>query len=409
MKRKVCFSFTFIVMICLIFCFGISANAAEIAETGKVGDNVTWVLSDDGELVISGTGEMYDYDNETNYSPFHLGNIRKVVIEDGVTSIGAGAFEYAHLLTEITIADSVTSIGDRAFENAYNLKGISISDKVINIGDDAFLGCSSLENITVDPNNKHYSNDGYGVFFNKDKTYLIACPAQNTVKEYVIPDSVKVINSYAFYSCHKIVSIVIPDGVTDIPSNAFQGCMKLISVTIPDGVTSIGDYAFANCYDLENITLPEALTSIGERALWACSSIISLTIPEGITEIPSYAFSCSSLTNITIPDSVVTIGSQAFYCCESATSIKIGKNVKEIGFGAFWGCKIIESILIPASVEEIKTELERRYKEIAFRYANKIPTIEVTNEMEHLQGKTAFYRKTLRIFHPERIIIYQLM
>ena len=117
MKGKVCFSFTFIVMICLIFCFGISANAAEIAETGKVGDNVTWSLHDDGELVISGTGEMYDYDNETNYSPFHLGNIRKVVIEDGVTSIGSFAFCNCTVLTDFSCLVNITAVYGRHTHN----------------------------------------------------------------------------------------------------------------------------------------------------------------------------------------------------------------------------------------------------------------------------------------------------
>ena len=350
MKRKVCLLFTFAVMMCLIFCFGISASAAEIVETGKVGDDVTWALYDDGELIISGTGEMYDYDNLENFTPFYVGNFSKVVIEDGVTSIGDGVFTFAHLFTEITIADSVTSIGDRAFENAFSLKYISIPDSVISIGDDVFVGCSYLEKITVDPDNKYYSNDSYGVLFDKDKSHLIACPANKILEEYAIPDSVTKLSTYAFYGCWNIKSVIIPEDVTEIPDYAFQACTKLISVTIPDGVTSIGEYAFANCYALKNITLPEALTSIGERALWACSSIISLTIPEGITEIPSYAFSCSSLTSITIPDSVVKIGPEAFYYCESATSITIGKNVQEIGFGAFWGCKIIESIYIPASV-----------------------------------------------------------
>ena len=47
--------------------------------------------------------------------------------------------------------------------------------------------------------------------------------------------------------------------------------------------------------------------------------------------------------------------------------------------------------LYDAEIDEIKRELERRYSEIAERYADKIPTIEVTNEMKHAKGRTKFY------------------
>ncbi len=371
MKRKVCLLLSFIVISSLIFCFGLSANAKEVVESGSVGDNVTWELYDNSELVISGTGDMYDYDNSSSFSPLSFSGIEKVVIEEGVTSIGNYAFEYCYNLKKVTIADSVTSIGDRAFAYCHNnLRDIAISDSVTNIGHQVFLGCSMLTNITVDANNKYYSSDSYGVLFNKDKTRLVACPAGSQVSTYVIPDGVTAIETGAFYGYSKLVNVTLPDSITSIGIKAFQACVNIKNITIPDNIVSIEDWTFSNCYSLTSVTIPDSVTSIGERAFWACSELTDVTIPDSVTYIGDCAFSgCSSFTRITIPDSVTTIDDQAFYYCNSATSITIGENVSVIGFGAFWGCKSIESIYIPASVTDIDS--------CVFSECDNLKTIEV--------------------------------
>ena len=147
-----------------------------------------------------------------------------------VTSIGNYAFEDCDSLTSVTIGDSVTSIGDYAFKSCDSLTSITIPDSVTSIGNSAFESCYSLTSITVDSANKYYSDDGYGVLFNKDKTTLIQYPIGNSRSSYSIPDSVTSIGNYAFEYC-------------DI----------LTSITIPDSVTSIGNYAFDLCYNLKDV------------------------------------------------------------------------------------------------------------------------------------------------------------
>ena len=263
-------------------------------------DNLTWKLDADGTLTISGTGAMKDYNYHGNRSPVcNNSKVKKIVIEDGVTSIGNDAFYNCTSLTSITIPNSVTSIGAYAFSNCSSLTNITIPNSVTSIENYAFRNCSSLTSITI-------------------------------------PDSVTSIGTATFYGCKNLTSITIPDSVTSIGESAFAYCSSLTSITIPDSVTSIGEAAFSNCWYLTNITIPDSVTSIGEYAFQSCSSLTSITIPDGVTSIGRYAFSgCISLTSITIPDSVTSIGNSAFSNCESLTAISLGcgSALKKSDFG----------------------------------------------------------------------------
>ena len=263
--------------------------------------NLTWKLDADGTLTISGTGAMKDYDYYNNPSPASQkkDSVKKVVIEDGVTSIRNSAFYDCNSLTSITIPNSVTSIGAYAFSNCYYLTNITIPNSVTSIENYAFRSCSSLTSITI-------------------------------------PDSVTSIGKLAFYSCDSLTSITISNSVTSIEERAFAYCSRLTSITIPDSVTSIGEAAFAGCSSLTSITIPDSVTSIGEYAFQSCSSLTSITIPDSVTSIGAYAFSdCWDLTSITIPDSVTTIGESAFNACSSLTTISLSckSSLKRSDFG----------------------------------------------------------------------------
>ncbi len=209
--------------------------------SGTCGDNLTWVLDNEGTLTISGTGEMYDW----TYIPSERApwnnlayNIFTVIIEDGVESIGKYAF-YRDDIEKVEIPDSVTKISSNAF-----------------------WYCTSLTTITI-------------------------------------PDSVKEMGSSVFYRCESLTSIKIPDGVTSIGETTFLGCTSLATVTIPDSVTSIGLLAFRDCESLTNIVIPEGVTIIKNQTFYGCSSLINITIPKSVTEIESLAFyGCSSLTDV---------------------------------------------------------------------------------------------------------------
>lgn len=313
----------------------VRTEAAEIFKVGTCGEKLTWVLTDDGTLTISGTGEMENY-SYRNYSPWRNSDlIQNVVIEEGVTSIGDEAFlgcwnlttinlpdgltsigNYAFKdcdshLTGIELPDSVTSIGDSAFSGCDSLTSINLPEGLMSIGDTAFydcgkltridlpaeltsignfvfLNCSSLQKIIVDENNLHFSSDEEGVLLNKDKTELVAAPGG--IQTYSVPES-----------------------VTDILPTAFSGCHSLISIDLPEGLVSIGNYAFQYCWSLSDIDLPAGLLYIGDAAFESCDDLTSIDFPDGLIHIGDYAFMrCDNLACITFFGDVPMIGVDIF-------------------------------------------------------------------------------------------------
>ncbi|MCL2062111.1 MAG: leucine-rich repeat protein [Firmicutes bacterium] len=337
--------------------------------------------------------------------------LTSIEIPNSVTSIGQSAFEGCTGLTSITIPDSVITIGQEAFTGCTGLTYIEIPASVTNIAVYAFYACTGLTAITVDALNPNYASED-GVFFNKNKTVLIAYPAGKT-GAYIVPDSVETIQNYAFAVCTKLTSVTIPDTVTVIQSWAFIGSTALTAITvdalnsnytskdgilfnknqtvllaypagkigaytIPDSVTAIGEYAFANCAGLISVTIPDSVTSIGESAFWDCTGLTSIEIPASVTsievgafwectnlssiifqngsqltEIEDFTFGSTAITSIEIPDFVTSIGQFSFYGCTELTNVVIPNSVTRINSSAFWGCSALIFITIPASVTEI--------------------------------------------------------
>ena len=331
--------------------------------------NLTWKLDADGTLTISGTGAMKDYNSDDNRSPvYRNSNVKKIVIEDDVTSIGESAFEWCENLTSIKIADSVTSIGNNAFYGC-GLTSIMIPNSVTKIGDATFAVCKSLTNITIPDN---VTSIGEWAF--------AGCESLTSI---TIPDNVTSIGDSAFSGCSSLTSITIPDSVTSIGNLAFYDCSGLTSITIPNGVTSIGDSAFAYCERLNSITIPKSVTSIGEFAFSYCGSLKSITIPDRVTSIENWAFAgCSSLTSITLPDSVTSIGEYAFSDCSNLKSIIIPNSVTSIGYGAFNSCSSLTSITIPDSVTSIENG--------AFAGCSSLTSITLPDSVTSI-GNGAFY------------------
>ena len=320
---------------------GLNLTAYAAVKNGKCGDNVTYSLdTSTGVLTISGTGDMADYSMD-NSSPFDSNsNIKSVIIENGVTSIGVGVFEHCTSLTSVTIPNSVTSICRSAFFDCTSLTSVTIPNSVTSIGIGAFDYCTSLTSITI-PNS----------VTSICRSAFSDCTSLTSV---TIPNSVTSIGERAFSDCTSLTSVTIPNSVTSIDYMAFSGCTSLTSVTIPNSVTSIGERAFSDCTSLTSITIPDSVTSIGRCAFDDCTSLTSITIPDSVTSIGSSAFyNCKSLTSVTIPDSVTSIGDWAFSGCTSLTSVTIGNSVTSIGDEAFAHCTSLTNITIPNSVTSI--------------------------------------------------------
>ena len=320
----------------------VETNAsASIVHSGSCGENLTWELDDQGILTIYGTGRMEDfgYNNESGWSEYPY-TIKKVIIQEGVTSIGNNAFKDCSSLTSTTIPSSVTSIGDYAFSYCTNLTDVTIPSYVTSIGYCAFSSCGNLTSVTIPSSMISIGNRAF-----EDCTNLTSV---------IIPSSVTSIGDYVFEDCSNLTSVTIPSSVTSIGINAFAYCKSLTNVTIPSSVTSIGNSAFRECSSLTSIRIPSSVTSIEFCSFYECSNLTRATIMSGVTSIGDYAFSsCSSLTSVTIPSSVTSIGKSAFKDCDNLTRATIMSGVTSIGDYAFSSCSNLTSITIPSSVTSL--------------------------------------------------------
>ena len=221
-------------------------------QTGSCGDNVTYSLdTETGVLTISGTGKMKDYSGED--SPFYQNsNIKSVIIENGVTSIGNLAFSSCNSLIEVSLPSSIISLGVSAFSGCENLMSISIPANVADIQSIAFAGCKKLTSIEVDSNNENYSSIN-GVLFDKNITELVCYPAGKNDASYTVPNTVKSFAYGSFYDCENLTSVIIPNGVTSIGGASFWNCKNLKSIVIPKSVTKIDLFSFNGCKSLKDI------------------------------------------------------------------------------------------------------------------------------------------------------------
>ena len=141
----------------------------------------------------------------------------------------------------------------------------------------------------------------------------------DNIKKVTLPDSLEVINDYAFHGCNGLKDITIPDGVTDIGEMAFGHCDSLTEIVIPDSVLNLAPYAFFSCDSLRDVSFTDSIGSLNQGVFLECSALKSVDIPEGITTIDNCAFSsCYQLEAVTIPNSVVSIGEYAFFLLQKS-------------------------------------------------------------------------------------------
>lgn len=388
----------------------LAEDAGEIVASGTCGESLTWTLSSQRVLTISGTGDM-DATIHSWYE-YHQ-SIQTVIIEDGVTSIYNTAFADFSNLQSVTIGNSVKRIGWAAFYNS-TLPSLTIPASVTEIEGEVFRSCTKLTAITVDEANPQYKSLD-GVLLSKDGKKLVCCPAGKT-GSYTIPDTVTEIGDYAFYYCFTLTGVTIPDGVTSIGTSAFEGCQELVSMTIPDSVTSIGERAFLECirmadlklsnsltkieggtffacHALTSVTIPDSVTEIGWKAFSSCSSLLSITIPDSVTSFDHNVFaSCSKLQSLTLPDSVTSIGASLCACCPSLERVIIGNGLTEISSRAFQSCTGLKTVTIGSAVKYIGTE--------AFDGCTALKRIEFLGPAPQHISSDSFASVTANVFYP---------
>ena len=319
--------------------FAEDGNVIASGTCGAQGENLTWVLTEDGTLTISGEGEMKDYSYKKGnavyfiVTPWYANNtqITRILIVAGVTSIGSWAFSSCNNLNSISIPNSVTSIGKSALYDCTSLKSIYYDGLLTPLRD--MLSDSGspygvkLYGTTIDDGR---CGNNLTWILKHDGTLVVS--GNGDMRNYY-SDGVTNGAPWNTYR-EQINAVVLEPGITSIGNYAFTKFDNLADIQIPDSVTSIGEWAFYDCGNLTSVKIPACVASIGERAFYKCKGLTRADI--SASNVGNYAFyNCTGLTSVTIQDDVHSIGDYTFADGSKLTSISIPTSVTQIGKGAF--------------------------------------------------------------------------
>ena len=282
--------------------FGAAATSGDFGENNCLHWEVSTGVLSGKTLTISGTGAMPDFDFPngnlapwwnyealgmlTSFGSFKLeGELKKVVIKDGVTNVSNYALFFLPAATQITLPESVTSIGRYGIGLCSKLTGMSIPKGVTAIGDFGLAG-SSFTAITL-------------------------------------PDGLQTLGRGAFDSCTGLTNTTLPAAITAVPGKCFDGCTKLLTVDYKGEVTAIGERAFESCKSLTKAPIPAAVTALGDSAFNGCVALTDVTLPGGVTAVPDACFQdCTALADMKLPATVTSVGHNAFTGCKALKDVR---------------------------------------------------------------------------------------
>lgn len=365
MKKKL----VVLVLFCCIFLLDCHSIYAKEKLNGQCGESVFWEYNN-GLLRIYGNGAMtanpwMEYKNCKE-------DLRKVIIEEGVTTVCNQAFnaeddslESNYLSEGVFFPNTLESIGEMAFAYKMGLQEINIPSSVKYIGEGAFSHCSNLQTVTFSSGCKLEKVDAYtfsgctglkNIVLPESISYIgdSAFRECKSLKKINIPDNVSQIGNRIFYECNLLETIKIPDRIKSIPAGMFTKCYNLTQVEMSNNIKKIGSYAFSFCDDLEKITISLNLEEIGKQAFIYCVSLKVLDFPDTVTKIGEDTFEgCSGLKRIRLPQKLKEIPTKMLYDCTGLKKINIPNTVTKIGKNAFGGCVNLKRLVIPQNVKKI--------------------------------------------------------
>lgn len=393
----------------LMFAAALSASA-EGKRGVEPGGNISWALSEDGMLTISGQGDTkeyhvdsfmdyyyffdpndytfqgYDFEHPKDEKPGwynYRDSVKSVIINEGVTSLRAGFLNGLTNADTVKIPASVNRIEPWTFE------------------------LDGYPNIVVDTNNPNFKSVD-GVLYSKDMKTLLRYPKHKN-GEFKIPGSVENIGFSAFAGAEGLTKLTIPKTVKSIgwtcfynaanlqkisfegkldtiSQGMFLNCSALKSVTLPSNVKIIGKHTFYNCKKLENIKFRSTTTDIGDYAFYNCTALKSIDGAKSIRTIGGRAFeNCGSLTNVDLSGKITGIGERAFYGCKKLTGVKVSEKLGLIGKEAFCGCKKLKEIQT-VKTKKSKNNVTVGIGESAFANCSSLEKIDVLKRAEYIGG-----------------------
>lgn len=404
-------------------------------ESGTCGENLVWKLDRDGNMVISGSGAMddYSYGDKTPWAVYRE-QITKVVISDGITSIGRYAFGDCSNLKSVVLPGTLKSIGGGAFWNAGKLTEVTIPNSVTELGAGCFSSCGMLEAIALPDGITEIPHGCFSM-----------C---TSLKDVTFPKNLETIGADAFEGCTGLTVLAMPDGLKYIESCAFLDCPRLSSLEIPDSVTSIAPHALgyyrtedwtyqaapdfslsgrtpsaAQAYALENgfaftSTGPSSSGNAGNQLSGRCGEDVYWNLTDGVLRIsgsgdmtdygdsiafpiPPWGRDGESITSIVVEEGVTRIGDVAFWWLENVRSVTVAASVREIGDNAFYGNESLQQMTFLGSPIEVGPRL--------FAYCTKLQEIRIPEGITKMPERMFDNCKNLRtIYIPESVTQVEL-
>ena len=221
-----------------------------------------------------------------------------------------------------------------------------------------WMDSNGLEEIVVKEGNPAFRSEE-GVLYDKQMETLLWCP-QGKQGVMEVPESVQVVEKYAFFDCSRLSEIRLPDSLREIGEEAFRYCSRsrFTEPVIPSHVEKIGDGAFFGCGGIKEVRLPESIKAVGVNMFSGCCKLADVYLPQGITAIERSAFSgCHAIESIDLPKDVQSIGDGAFLGCRRLKSIDLPGGVESIGEGAFSYCTKLKEVRLPEGIKTIGDEM----------------------------------------------------
>lgn len=384
-------------------------------------DNCNVTLDSNGTLTLSGTGDIPSFSIPWEYQ---YDFVKKIVIEEGLTSIPSVLFGNYTSVVEVSLPNTMQSIGSNAFLACTGLKSINLPDDISSIEAAAFQGCSSLTEIALPNKVTEIEN----LTFN-------GCESLESV---TLSDNITSIDSSAFRDCKKLKTITIPAAVSFIADGAFFGCTALEEIIVsPDNDAYLSEdgilyehnngkktaliayppakpdktykldndvdigvdtgYAFAYCCNLESIEGNNYYTSV-DGVLYAGEYLIAYPagktedeyiIPDGVECISTGAFAGNkNLKRVSGGANITEIENDAFRDSQSLETVALSDNINSIGSYAFEHCKKLKNINIPSSVTHLYAE--------TFAYCSSLEAITIPEGVTDITANTFMYCTSLK-------------
>ncbi len=285
-------------------------NSSDIAAEGTYGENITYTLSSDGVLTFTGTGAMMEFTTaDYKQNPFYSTNdlakqVTKVVVGDGITSVGAYNFLSCPNIQSIELSDTVTAIGTCAFRNNASLTTVSIGAGVTSIDTYVFDRCAALATINYAGSPSEWAK----VKVAKKNDPLYAAKINYAADVVIVQEGTYGANVKYTLDSNGVLTFTGTGAMTefttaDYKQNPFYSSndltKQITKVVVGEGITSVGAYNFLSCPNTQSIELSDTVTALGTCAFRNNASLTTVSIGTGMTSIDTYVFDrCAALATV---------------------------------------------------------------------------------------------------------------